>query len=125
MGSIGLWLLYEAAFPLSPVLLVWIGGLLLPKKKQTIFQLIRDGQLFFFCTALIAILLRDIGKAPPVNAGLFGFLCFLLLAFGVLFGIVAMNKDDVDEKGLGFLSLFSTLAVLALVLGIRITENLI
>src|SRR5712692_2067951 len=124
--SVALWLLYEAAFPLSPVLLVWVGGrALLPAKKQTMFQLIRDGQLFFFCTASIAILLRDIGKTPPHNAFLFGFLCFLLMVFGVLFGFVAMNKESIDEKGLGLLSLFSTLTVLGLVLGIRVSERLL
>ena|SRR5579859_7564906 len=126
LESIGEWLLYEAIFPLSPVLLVWLGGRLLPSKKQTMFQLIRDGQLFFFCTALIAILLRDLGKMQqPVNIGLFGFLCLLLLAFGVLFGFVAMNKNDVDETALGLTSTFSVLLVLSLVLGVRVTERLL
>jgi hypothetical protein len=124
--TVGSWLLYEAVFPLSPVLLVWGGSSFLPKKKKGLFELIRDGQLFFFCTAMVAVLLRDLGKSPPGDGGLlYGFLYLLLVAFGVLFGFVALNKDDVDPVTLGRTSISAAVLVVALVLGIRVTENLL
>jgi len=119
-------MLYEAALPLSPVLLIWAGGKLIPAKKQTILQLIQDGQLFFFCTALIAILLRDLGHLRhPAGDALIAFLYIILVVYCMLFGIVSMNKDQVDQKALGNLSLWSTVLVLFLVLGVRVSEGLL
>ena len=123
---LGPWLLYSAVIPLAPLALVWIGGYLLPKKKQPFFDVIRDGQLFFYCTATIAVLVRDLAKAQVSSAGLaFGFLGLLLLVFSGLFGVVVMNKDDVDKSNVGWLSIFSVIVVILLVSGIRVSEGLL
>ena len=123
---LGPWLLYSAVIPLAPLALVLVGGYLLPNKKQPFFDIIRDGQVFFFCTATIAFLVRDLAKTQVSGAGLtFGFLGLLLLVFSVLFGFVVMNKDDVDKSKVGWMSIFSVIGVIALVSGIRVSEKLL
>ena len=110
------WLTLNTVLPLSPVLLVWGGGRLIPSKRRTVFEIIKEGQLFFYCTGIIIVTLNDIlTKNITVPNELNIFLYALITIFSVLFGLVALNKEDVNVQTTGWTSLacvaFSTTVV--------------
>jgi threonine/homoserine efflux transporter RhtA len=114
------WLMMNTIFPLSPVLLAWICGHLIPKKRTTIFEIIKDGQLFFYCTGTIAVALNEIStKALKATPDTLNLLHILLPVFACLFGCLALNKEDSDAKKTGWISLASVIIVTSVSIYIR------
>ena len=117
------WLFYNAVIPLLvPVGSVKFFSWLLskaPKKALEIFSIIKDGQVFFYCTALTAAAFEDLRKVPagfnttPWVMGLVLILILSTAAFAV--GVIA--KDSVQESKFGW----SSVAMVATAIFVVIT----
>jgi len=119
------WLGYNFFIPLSPLVLVWAGGIIVPSKHKPMLSIIKNGQLFFYCTTILAILLKDIGSANhEVSTWISPIFYFSIIIFSGLFGIGLFLSDDADEIAMGSISASCTIFTVATVLGVRITENL-
>jgi hypothetical protein len=119
------WLLYNTVIPLSPVPLVLIGGWLLGR-AQHLFAVIRDGQLFFYCTGTIAILLRDLGRKQGYDGKLVeGTLYVMLIYCAFFFGVAVLNREQVQEREMGHTSTWTVLLITVFVLVTRYNESLL
>jgi hypothetical protein len=122
------WLFFNAAIPLSPVGIVWFIFWLFsnssatpPKKAQAIFSIIKDGQVFFYCTALTSGAIGDLGKVPN------GFdtspwvmvLLFIIILSTVAFAVAAYNKDALEEKKFGWCSVATAITAILTVISFR------
>nr|VFK64364.1 MAG: hypothetical protein BECKTUN1418D_GA0071000_12575 [Candidatus Kentron sp. TUN] len=120
------WFLFHALFPLSPVFLVWAAGSLVPTKKRPFFDLIRDGQLLFYCTFTLSVVLKDIFVKPMSELpGITLFLCLLIVIFSFAFGVVALHRDETNPKTIGWFSVACAVLTTTLVGGIRLSEGLL
>jgi len=120
------WLLYNTLIPLSPILLVIIGGWIITGPSPSFFSIIRDGQLCFYCTATTAVLMRDIAcKKSPVDGLVLGGLFILILFSTFIYGVAVSNKDDVNEKKVGYMSILTAITTICIIIYIRSIENLL
>jgi hypothetical protein len=121
---IGEWLLFNTAIPVCPVGLVMLAGWLSSKDTPSLFAIIRDGQLCFYCTATIACLMKDIIKSQHAQGAFgtvtLGFLVLLLIGSCFVYGIAVSNErhEHMDVK-LGFLSIFTAITTTILVCYVR------
>nr|VFJ54819.1 MAG: hypothetical protein BECKFM1743A_GA0114220_101377 [Candidatus Kentron sp. FM]VFJ55672.1 MAG: hypothetical protein BECKFM1743C_GA0114222_101626 [Candidatus Kentron sp. FM]VFK10777.1 MAG: hypothetical protein BECKFM1743B_GA0114221_101546 [Candidatus Kentron sp. FM] len=120
------WLLFHALLPLSPAVLVWVAGNLVPAKKRSFFDLIRDGQLLFYCTFTLSVALKDItmGSVSGMPAVTMLF-CVLIVIFSFAFGVVALHRDETDPNVIGWFSITCAVLTIALVGGTRLSEGLL
>lgn len=120
------WFLYSTIFPLSSVPLVLIATKLMGSPKH-LFHVIRDGQLYFYCTTLIALLLKEIVNLPSVNGLVFGFLVLAMLACTFVYGVAvaADSTQPKDDRMIAWTSIGAVATVVAIVGTIRVSEGLI
>lgn len=121
-----IWLVFNAVLPLSSIALIvfgaWING-----KPKTIFSVIRDGQVCFYCVAVLGTTLHDFMRSNYVNnEKIYSPLvvCFLLLGMifsTFIYGIAVNDKNDdpVCEFRIGLTSIFLSISTLVPVVVIR------
>ena len=125
--AIGLWSVYNVGVPLFALLvLIPLAGWLMRSKKLTFLATVLDGQLFFYCVTVIAVLLKDLHQRVEagdvwIHLGFTG----LLMINVFVYGVVLTNRDKVDEKRVFQLSVPVVVFVVACVLGVRISEGLL
>jgi hypothetical protein len=120
-----LWLVYNAVIPLFPIALVWFISWFLSQPKSTppslgasVFSIIKDGQVFFFCTALASAAVGDLGKAQKGFESanwIAGLVCVIIIATAAFAG-AALNKDAVDQRKVGWSSILAATTTTLLVL---------
>jgi len=104
------WLIYNSVLPLMPVPLVYAGFFVLGARKRVV-DIIRDGQLCFYCTSLAAVCLNDIFKSGDIHAnaaaGIYiAVLIFCMILSTFTYGVAATvtPAGALDEVKLGFIS---------------------
>lgn len=118
---VGEWLLYNTAIPISPIGAVMLIKWLTPNSSPSLFAIIRDGQLCFYCTATIACLIRDIVKFQNGSGALvLGFLILLMIGSSIVYGVAVSNERhrSLDVK-LGLVSILAAITTTALVCYVR------
>jgi hypothetical protein len=126
-SAIGLWLFYNVGVPLFALLvLIPLAGWLIKSEKLTFLAMVIDGQLFFYCVTVIAVLLKDLHQRVEAG-GAWIYIGFtgLLMVNVFIYGVVLTNPDRVDEKRVSWLSVTMVVFSVACVLGVRIPEGLL
>ena len=125
------WLFYNAVIPLLiPIAIVKLFSWLLtkaPKQPLKIFGIIKDGQVFFYCTALTAAAFADLKKVPAAfdtSPWLMGFLLLLILSTAA-FAVGVIAKETVQESRFGWSSVAMALMAIFLVISYRQTAGLL
>ncbi len=111
------WLFFNTLIPLSPVLIVkGISWLVSDTgRSKTIFSIISDGQVFFYCTATCSVAIGDFKNVPKDLVGfdpspwLMGFI-FILLLSTVAFTVAALNRSETKEGKFGWSSIAMAIA---------------
>lgn len=117
------WLLYEVVLPLLPVLLIYTGTWMFGQAR--LFAVIRDGQLCFYCTTIVAVLLRDLVKKNTAIASLVAVLVILMIFTTFIYGAaVLVERKPGDEKKMGWTSILTCIATVLLVLFVRSRNSL-
>ena len=93
------WILYNTVIPLMPIPLVWFEAWII-KAKQRFLDILSDGQLCFYCTAISASAIRDIVTKSSENnlkdifvSGII--FCMILSTFA--YAIATINQIDRDK----------------------------
>jgi hypothetical protein len=122
------WLFFNAAIPLIPILIVWFVSWLLSQPKAVpptntakLFSIIKDGQVFFFCTALTSVAIGDLGKVPS------GFdttpwvmvLLLIIILSTVAFAVAANNRNALNQDNFGWCSVGTAATTIVVVLDFR------
>jgi hypothetical protein len=118
-----IWLFYNALVPLLPVLFVWGISWLVSDSGKTkkICEIIRDGQVLFYCTATSSVAMGDLKKVPQsfdTSPWLAGFLFILVLSTGA-FAIAAHNRDAPKEDKFCLVSVAMAIATILVVVTFR------
>ena len=127
--KLAIWLFFNALVPLSPVLIVWGLSWLFSDAGPTrkVFSIIKEGQVFFYCTAISSAAIGDVGRVPknfetvPWIMGLL----FIIILSTVAFAAGAHNKDTVKEGKFGWSSIAMAVAAIATVVVFRDKAGLI
>ena len=97
------WIVYNVILPLLPVPLVYFGFWLLSIKRKVV-EIIKDGQLCFFCTTLVAVAIRDLTNAyttASIAWPLIGLIFILILStFVYAVAVVGTAAGTIAEKDL-------------------------
>ena len=119
------WLFYNAVIPLIiPIAIVKVFSWLLtkaPNPPLKIFAIIKDGQVFFYCTALTAAAFEDLKKAPAgfnTSPWIMGLLLILILSTAA-FAVGVIAKNSVSERRFGWYSVFMVAGAILLVISFR------
>lgn len=119
------WLFYNAVIPLIiPIAIVKLFSWLVtkaPNHPLKIFAIIKDGQVFFYCTALTASAFENLRKLPPAfdtSPWLMGFVLILILS-SAAFALGVIAKDNVQESKFGWSSACMVAAAIFLVITFR------
>lgn len=122
------WLFYNSFLPLSPVLVVWLLSWLSTSPDKSMFSIIKDGQVFFYCAALISVALGEFDKVPStfqyLDLWLMGFL-FLLIFSCIAFTAAAHDSSGINHKRYGWISMVTAVSATTSVLSFRIQATLI
>lgn len=124
------WLFFNALIPLSPVGIVWgLSWLCSDGAKPTkrLFSIIKDGQMFFYCTALTSAAMGEFGglaKDFDVNPWVMTMLAIIILSISA-FAVAVHDAKAVSEKRYGWLSLVMACITIAVVLKFRIDAGLL
>jgi hypothetical protein len=123
------WFFFNVAIPLLPVFIVWAASWLTSDRSanKTVFSIIKDGQLFFYCTALTSVAIGDIRKAPTALETLpwtMGLITIVILS-SVAFAIAANNPTAVREGKLGWSSIAMVVAAILTVFSFRSEAGLL
>jgi hypothetical protein len=126
-SAIGLWSAYNVALPLSAALVFIPGaGWVIGSEKLTFRATILEGQLFFYCVTVIAVLLKDLHhRVEAGGVSIYSASIVLLVVNVFLFAVVLTNRDRVVEKRVFRLSVTIVVVSVAWVLGVRISEELL
>ena len=127
-SAIGLWLFYNVGVPLSALLcLIPLAGWLIRSEKLTFRATVLDGQLFFYCVTVIAVLLKDLRQRVQVGGVWIQIALTVLLMVNVfIYGVALVIRDEVvDKERMIRLSVGAVVVVVAFVLGISISEELL
>jgi hypothetical protein len=124
------WLFFNAVIPLIPVGIVWLVFWFLshpglPSRK--IFSIIKDGQVFFYCTALTSVAIGDLGKAPSGfdTAPWVMALLFIIILSTAAFAAAAYNQSALNETKFGWCSVRMALASIIVVINFRAMAGLL
>jgi len=120
------WLQYDVLIPLIPIPLVLFGAWLM-KIKKCYVEVIKDGQLCFFSTSLLATLFRDINTtkgAYPPPSWVYGVIIILIMISMFVYAVSVVNTSLVDEYRSGITSSLITIAVIFFVASVRATINI-
>ena len=115
-----IWLFYNALIPLGPVLFTWVISWLINKNK-TIFEIIKDGQVFFYCTATSSVAIGDLQKVPENFDGsswLVSFI-FILILSTVAFAVAVTNNATLQQNRFGWASVATAVATILVVVTFR------
>jgi hypothetical protein len=119
------WLFYNTVIPLLvPVAIVKVFSWWLsrpPKQTLKIFAIIKDGQVFFYCTALTAVAFEDLKRVPSgfnTTPWVIGLLLILILSTAA-FAVGVISKDSVDESKFGWSSVAMVAAAILVVITFR------
>ena len=115
-----IWLFYNALIPLSPVLLALVVSWFINNNK-TVFDIIKDGQVFFYCTATCSVAIGDLQKAPKDFDGaswLTGFV-FIMILSTVAFTVGVTNTATVQKNKFGWASVATSIATILVVATFR------
>lgn len=117
------WLFFNTGIPLVPVMIVWgISWLTNDSASQkTMFSIIKDGQLVFYCTAVTSVAIGDVRKAPSgfdTTPWIMGLLTIIIIST-VAFAVAAHNPQAVREGKFGWTSVAMVIAAVLLVLNFR------
>src|SRR5437867_12394521 len=119
------WLFYNAVIPLLiPLATAKFFSWLLtkaPHKPLKIFAIIKDGQVFFYCTALTAAAFENLKKVPPgfdTSTWIMGFVLILILSTAA-FAVGVIAKESVEESRFGWSSVFMAIAAILVVITFR------
>lgn len=121
---VGPWLFYNAVVPLIPIGIVWLISWFLsksPTTTATVFSIIKDGQVFFFCTALASAAIGDLAKARAGFDGTYWVigLLFIVIVSAAAFAAAALAKGNSNEDRVGWSSVLAAMATIVLVLSFR------
>src|ERR1700683_279219 len=90
-----------------------------PRNTLSLFGIIKDGQVFFYCTALAAVAVGDLRRVPigfDTTLWVMGLVVIMILST-VCFAVGANNKDLVEEAKFGWTSVaMATAAILAVMM---------
>lgn len=121
MTKILVWLFFNAVIPLAPVMIVKVIAWFQRATGKKIFEIIKNGQIFFFCTALTSGAIGDMGKVPKaidILPWIIGMLTILILST-VAFAVAANDKTPVDESRFGWSSVAMAFTTIVTVLVFR------
>lgn len=123
------WFFFNAVIPLVPVFIVWMISWLTStgSSSKKVFSIIKDGQLFFYCTALTSVAIGDIRKAPQALDTLpwtMGLITILILST-VCFAVAAYNPTGVNEGKFGWSSVGAVIATVLTVFSFRSEAGLL
>lgn len=118
------WPFFNAVIPLFPVAIVWIISWFLSSvgnPAMKVFSIIKDGQVFFFCTALTSVAIGDLGKVPKGfdNTPWVMALLFIIILSTAAFAAAAQNQAALDQKKFGWCSVAMAVATIGVVLTFR------
>ena len=115
-----IWLFYNALLPLCPVLFTWVISWFNSNNK-TVFEIIKDGQVFFYCTATSSVAIGDLQKVSRDFDGsswLVGFI-FILLLSTVAFAVAIANNATLQQNKFGWASVATAIATILVVITFR------
>ncbi|SRR5258708_6499638 len=129
------WLFYNVVLSLLiPVAMVQGISWLLSKPKAspprttlTVFGIIKDGQVFFYCTALACVAVGDLSRVPrgfDITFWVMGLLVIMILST-VCFAVAANSKDVLEEGRFGWCSVAMAIAAILTVLEFRSKAGLL
>lgn len=121
------WLFFNAFIPLLPVAIVIIINWFQKLEAKKIFEIIKDGQIFFYCTAITSVAMGDLGRVPKsfeILPWIMGMLVILALSW-VAFAVAANDKSPVDADRFGWSSVATAFATIGLVLSFRYEAGLL
>jgi hypothetical protein len=116
----GEWAFYNVVLSLLPVPLIWLA-LWLINANRSLFLIIRDGQLCFYCTTLSATTLHELllmRAQQPVGFPVAGLLFLMILstfAYGVAVVSDNLSANIIEEWKLGIISVSTALTTTILV----------
>jgi hypothetical protein len=114
------WVFFNVVIPMIPVAIVWFLSWFI-KTSQTIFSIIKDGQIFFYCTALTAVAIGDLQKCPKefnTRPWMMGLVTIIILSSGA-FAAGAISKNSLVEKRFGWASVAMAIASILTVISFR------
>ena len=127
------WLFFNTVIPLIPVgavkALSWLTAGSAPgvATRKTIFSIIKDGQIFFYCTALAAVAIGDLPKVPigfDTTPWLMGLLLVIILST-LAFAVAAHSTGTLKEKEYGWCSVAMAVVAVLTVLNFRAKAGLL
>jgi hypothetical protein len=98
-----------------------------PKPTLAFFSIIKDGQVFFYCTALACVAIGDLSRVPQgfsTTYWVMGLLVIMLLSTGC-FAVAANNKDVLEETKFGWCSVGTAVASILTVVEFRSRTGLL
>lgn len=117
----GEWIFYNVALSLLPVPLIWLA-LWLINANRSLFLIIRDGQLCFYCTTLSATMLHDLLLLKgqyAIGLPIVG-LVFFMISSTFVYGIAVvsdnLSQGIIEEWKLGLISVLAALTTTILVI---------
>lgn len=120
------WFVFDVFFPLLPAPAIWLVSRLLNEERQRrFFQVIKDGQLCFYCFLTFTVLLRDLEASHKASMLLMCSLGFVGFLVGLVYAAAVLLDDAVNEKKFGWASIFAVLATISVSLGVRFSEGLL
>jgi len=121
------WSFYSIVLPLMAIPLTYFGYWIANRRTQ-FFRLIRDGQLCFYATTMLAVNLNDLLKVKGSAAvGIFvAYHIFMLVLATYIYGAsVTLSNQFVSTKRIAIFSLALTFLTLLLVIATRIRLGVI
>jgi len=131
------WLFYNVVLPLviplaTVKVISWFlskpsGAAKTSKAAITIFSIIKDGQVFFYCTALASVAIGDLKRVPAgfdTTLWVIGLLAIIILST-VCFAAAVNNKDLVEETRFGWCSVTMAITAILAVADFRINAGLL
>lgn len=118
------WLFFNALIPLGPVGIVWgISWLCSDGSKpvKRLFSIIKDGQVLFYCTALVSSAMGEQGKLPKdfdFGPWMMAMLIIIILSTSG-FAVAIHDQKAVQESRYGWLSLMMACITIVTVLVFR------
>ena len=118
MSPLAKWLLYDCTFALIPIAGAWFAANWILGKRTVPADVIRDGQLFFYCSTLSAAALGDVvtvaNPIPGKDYWVFGFIVSIIFAT-LFYGAAFLSEDQNDKDRVALSSSIFALAATALV----------
>jgi len=119
------WLIFNTVLPLLPTPVTWGLSKLTTDRKREFLNLLKDGQLCFYCTVIGSVLIKDLVSRPKVPLLAVGGLIVLLIVSSASYFVSALLHDKLEEKALAWVSIGAAVFTTLVVLGVRHLEKLL